>query len=675
MAAMVSFASSLRCKSVGDDDRRDKLSKDCDRDGTGVSDFPGPFTPYTLQTQRGKQSAPRLPQRARSHVSPVGQYIRRSIYAPEEAGPAPRTPRTSLTPSAGGTHSQGKSKFPQSSRVRTPASRLHPKSDHAGVCAWKDSPTTGVASGTSTSGASPAKRSDYVRLEQCLLSTEKGLSALKSELRRVGSPYAVTPSQHVDLGEMIERGPSTSHGHSARGTVTERGGGRHGASSAASFTTVRSPSARGRRVGLATPRCQPSRGRAERLSKSMPPRSDGAVKRPSGAPQPSDMRRTLDRETSRRVPVGRDNVSPLGSSAKCERSLSRQGPTKGHTGIAAARGLSPKLEALISDDEKQRFRAAWKEAHAQLAAKMNEWVHGLPEEIRNQVTRASGVDAKFLTLRDYALTLCSAAENRTATLSDARVRNDESLQCQETEQYKAGTMLVEVQGGLLAASKKVQQLDRLVRLTLTQRRFSEQVKSTHDNRSATAGGTSPYTAYTSIYASDLQRRRNFPVGDCPVPVESQKALGEPCVDESLPPERPIKREESLLGTDGQQQYESTLAIERAVFINEDDTLDQTVVDAARTCGYSSHTPSSTSEGTDHHLWLLSDPPCTSSARHRSSEIKANNESLTPRRQPCRESSKASADLSLSVIPPEGASLNEDVSWARSFISDWYANHR
>ncbi|EPT29684.1 hypothetical protein TGME49_262933 [Toxoplasma gondii ME49] len=666
MAAMVSFASSLRCKSVGDDDRRDKLSKDRDRDGTGVSDFPGPFTPYTLQTQRGKQSPPHLPQRARSHVSPVGQYIRRSIYAPEEAGPTPRTPRSSLTPSAGRTHSQGKTKFPQSSRVRTSASRLQQKSDHAGVCAWKDSPTTGVASGTSTAGASPAKRSDYVRLEQCLLSTEKGLSALKSELRRVGGPYAVTPSLHVDLGEMIERGHSTTRGHSPRGIVTERGGGRHGASSAASFTAVRSPSARGRRLGLATPRCQPSRGRAERLSKSMPPRSDAAVKRPSGSPQPSDMRRTLVRETSRRVAAARDNVSPLGSSAKCERSLPKQGPTKGHTGnteIAAARGLSPKLEALISDDEKQRFRAAWKEAHAQLAAKMNEWVHGLPEEIRNQVTRASGVDAKFLMLRDYALTLCSAAENRTATLSDARVRNDESMRCQGTEHYKAGTMLVEVQGGLLAASKKVQQLDRLIRLTLTQRRFSEQqVKSTHDNGSATKGSTSPYTAYTSIYSSDLPRKRNFPGGDCPVPVERQKALGEPW-------------EESLLGTDGHQQCESTPAIERAVFINEDDTLDQTVVDAARTCGYSSHTPSSTSEGTDHHLWLSSDPPCTSSARHKSSEINANNESLTQRRQPCRETSKASADLSLSVIPPEGLSLNEDVSWAQSFISDWYANRR
>nr|CEL66689.1 TPA: hypothetical protein BN1204_024986 [Neospora caninum Liverpool] len=679
MAAMVSFASSLRCKSVGDLDRRETVSSTGrDRDGTGDSEFSAPFTPYTLQTRKGRQTPPPLPQRGKGHVSPVGQYIRRSIYTPEESAPAAVTPRSTLAPSSGRTNSHGQSKSPQSVRVKAAEAKLPPKSDHGGGSAWRDSSHIGVSSARLSSPpvTNAAKRSDFVRLEQCLLSTEKGWSALKSELRRVGSPYAVTPEPGENL-----RGRSTSPGHSARTAVHDRGGARKGAAVCAALTTARSPAARGRQVARATPRSQPPVERAERLSKSVPPRSDAAVKKPA-ASSPSDMRRTVVRETSRRVTIAREEVSPAGvSSAKVRESfLPRQRPRPSQRGNMEMAGLndpSPTLEAVIPDDEKKRFRAAWKEAHAQLAAKMNEWVHGLPEEIRIQVTKAPGVDAKFLALRDCVLALCTAAESRAESLLEARARNDESKRSLKTEQYKAGTMLVEVQGGLLAATKKIQQLDRLVRLTVRQRPFSEQrVKSTHDSGSAAAGGASPYTSYTSIYKIDLPQRGGSHDDDYPVPVDDHQMLGVPSADESLPPVKSIQREEGVLATDGQQHYDSTPVSERAIFINEEDaTVHQNVQDAARICDYSPHTPRSATEGTGHPSFLSSEPPCTSSVREGANEMGANKQSLTPLRQLSGDSGQASAELSLSGIPPEGATVNEDVSWARSFISEWYAHRR
>lgn len=42
-------------------------------------------------------------------------------------------------------------------------------------------------------------------------------------------------------------------------------------------------------------------------------------------------------------------------------------------------------EAMIPEGEKRRFRAAWKEALGQLAARMDAWVEMLPPEVQRQV--------------------------------------------------------------------------------------------------------------------------------------------------------------------------------------------------------------------------------------------------------------------------------------------------
>ncbi|PFH37791.1 hypothetical protein BESB_001330 [Besnoitia besnoiti] len=664
-----SLAAAKRGRSSGVSGGRESLSAmSHNSDGTHAMDSSGPYTPYSLQTKRGVQTPPPRSHRGGDHTSPVGQYIRRSAYPPDEAPAGRRIPRSAQASSSHRATSRGRSQSPQTLRGRGSEPSVHWKSD--GVCSTERGP---VARSSSPPPTGKAKRADVLQLEQCLQSTEKGLASLQSELRRVASPYTVTASSHSTCHNKIGQGrPSPQQ--SAREAVRDRGDGA-GQERAFDFagTVERCAPSRVSCASLRTPSSHPAveRDRAESSTHASLPQVNAAAKKSgTSLSQSPDASWARIRGPSQRTSPVRD----ARGAAVCGTPVRRQASQSGQRGAAEGPGscrIQPKLDELISIDEKKRFRAAWKEAHAQLAAKMNEWVHDLPDEIRSRVTKAAGVDAKFLALRDCALALCGAAESRALSLIKARKKNDESKQSLKAEQHKAESAMVDVQGGLLAASKKIQQLDRLVRLTTRQTFAGHERESGRSTKNGAAGGASPYTAYKSIYIRDSRGGSENRAGDYPVLIDTQEVFGASCVGETPRQSGSLIQEESAMHSAGQRPNHRPPATEaKRSFTDESAAQYPTYGDIN-----GSNTSLSSSDGSSSDT---TEPPSSMKPLRSIETTKGAGEPADNQEPPQKplhptHSVEAAADWVPPRHSPEMARLNEDVSWARDFISQWRAS--
>ncbi|PHJ19409.1 hypothetical protein CSUI_006765 [Cystoisospora suis] len=657
MAAQMCFAASLRsasleASSVG---RHKSPSlgwsrKNIQEDGSTGSQGDFAFTPYTLRTGLGRRHSPRRAER-REGISPTGQYIRRSIYSSEDDSTGKARPdegRTLSTPSS----ARGAGPLRTS---RTPGVDRSPKDT---------SPLRTVSPAPASSATEVERDRGVDRVRQELLSNQRDLTTVKAELRRLASPYVVTrtdPSADQRNTSLRLERPRTHDGRLGTKLSDEF----PGMSTADKTAQSVPPSSRSHHVSLrfrdkdTSPQTTEQRPGEERVASVEPLGS--AVLQPSkkGIPLPAEDKGNTHRaQEPGGFPQSRKAHRVHGSSA-----LKRKGDLA---------GVSP--EATIPEGEKRRFRAAWKEALGQLAARMDEWVQKLPAEVQRQVTEASGVDAKFLALRDCALALCRAAEMRALGLSEVRKKNEEFKRSLKSEQRNAETMLVEVRGRMLAASEKVKQLRRLVCVTTA--RPSASLPPEPSKRLTHASGEEYpvqqgcYTSYTSVYSPDLGSP--CPGEVCyPALIDSHNAFSEPA----------IKRYSSCSSCPATARIASPLGGGTRQ-ISQESVSGSGGAPIITSCG--STTPP------DGNIPRLLSPileTSTPASNLSSRETETQKDSMqTPvpnsfSHDPCPVFSGERQPVSTacaSIFPeaaPVGTVLNEDVSWASNFIAEWQSRRK